>query len=629
MISVWSRRRVSERASRCHWVLPVLLLIAGTAAADPLPILRLQTDRSSVVMTEWLSLDQAWLRSLPPAERLLLGAGEVADPTGIALRARLLELTRGTRPDSLVILRTLDARLAQRWRRRGHLDVQVAVRPADGADTERPDTLVVVPGGVWTFGDINVEGDDFPGRTHLLGTWLPLTGDRYDADALAADIAQVLSGAGEAGHPWARWMTREVTPDPSRRTVHIQAILLPGAAAYVGPITTSLPPGRAADFAIQTSGLRTGTPYRESDLGRAVDRLLARDLYSRVDTPLVHLTASRDTVGIHLRLVPRPKANRLQVVLGLSRDVEGASRLSGQVDLDMPNLAGTGRALRVGWRDDGDRTSRFGFKYLEPLVLDTPLDTDIALDQEVQRGSYTRIRLDNRWRLPVVALWGIELGLGWDRSTFPTGDLASTRRVRARGAVLHRRGDRSRSGWEGLFAVEEAWRSAVARADTGGLAQLGEAVTQRIFEVDVAGEWRMGRSYGIFGRASYRELSGGPDVAPLSEHFRFGGAASLRGYREDEFHGTRAAWASIELRVGPSRGSRLYTFYDLGYFGFSTEETLLSGVENIVLREGWPRGYGLGILARSRAGDLSLAIGFPGTVDFDQAKLHVTLLESF
>ena len=25
----------------------------------------------------------------------------------------------------------------------------------------------------------------------------------------------------------------------------------------------------------------------------------------------------------------------------------------------------------------------------------------------------------------------------------------------------------------------------------------------------------------------------------------------------------------------------------------------------------------------------SLAVGFPGTVDFDQAKLHVTLLESF
>ncbi len=57
---------------------------------------------------------------------------------------------------------------------------------------------------------------------------------------------------------------------------------------------------------------------------------------------------------------------------------------------------------------------------------------------------------------------------------------------------------------------------------------------------------------------------------PLAEHFRFGGAASLRGYREDEFHGTKAAWSSLEIRIGRPDRSRLYTFYDLGYFRFST-----------------------------------------------------------
>jgi len=607
-------------------LLPVLLAVAGavSAIAQPLPVLRLPPAGSTTVATRWLGDDRAWLAALPPAERLLL-PGSAVDET---LRGRLLALVPGAATDSLLVLRTLDARLADRWRDRGFLEIQVTVRWAPPAQADSPDTLVVVPGEAWIFGEFKVAGDDFPGRVHLLDTWLPLPGDRYDALALAEGIENVLAGAGEAGHPWARWMTGRASPDSIRRAVDLQATLLPGAAAYVGPITTSLPDGRAADFAVRTSGLRSGESYRESDLQRAVDRLLARDLYSRVDTPVVHLTGSRDTVGIHLPLVTRPKGNRLQVVLGLSRDAEGASNLSGQVDLDMPNLAGTGRALRVGWRDDGVRTSRFGFKYLEPLVFGTPLDTDIALDQEVQRDSYTRIRLDNRWRLPVVALWGVELGLGWDRSTFPQGDLASTRRVRARGAVFHRRGDRSLSGWEGLFAAEEGWRSSVARADTG-VSELGEAVTQRIFEVDVSGEWRAGRTLGLFARVSFRELAGGPEVVPLSEHFRFGGAATLRGYREDEFHGTRAAWASVELRVGPTRGSRLYTFFDLGYFGFSTEETLLSGENRTVLREGWPRGYGLGILARSRAGDLSLAIGFPGTVDFDQAKLHVTLMESF
>jgi len=83
----------------------------------------------------------------------------------------------------------------------------------------------------------------------------------------------------------------------------------------------------------------------------------------------------------------------------------------------------------------------------------------------------------------------------------------------------------------------------------------------------------------------------------------------------------------VELRVGSVRSSRVYTFWDLGYFEFRSEDPTSPG--DTFGSRGYPRGYGLGLLARTRGGDLSLAVGFPGTVDFDLAKLHVTLLESF
>ncbi len=197
-----------------------------------------------------------------------------------------------------------------------------------------------------------------------------------------------------------------------------------------------------------------------------MDRLLSRDLYSYVGTPQVYLTSSEDTVGIHFPVAERRKVNRFQVVLGLSRKPdEPGSHLSGEVDLQLPNMAGTGRSLGIGWRDDGDRKSWFGFSYEEPLAFGTPLDTEIILDNEVLTDSYTRLRLDNRWRIPVVALWGVEFGFGWDRSTYPTGSLAHTSRLRGRGAVLHNRGDRSRSGWSGLFALETAYRSSGLRIE--------------------------------------------------------------------------------------------------------------------------------------------------------------------
>ncbi len=632
MMSGWKPPRASRPAPLVGLLL--LLAVGASAAAAPVPVLRLAAPDPTGHLDAWVGADGSWLRALPPAERIVVAPAETDSVSWQGFTGELLALARGAADDSTVVVRLIAGRLADRWRVRGHLSVQVIVALAVGGDGSRPDTLVVDPGPAWTIGAFTVDGGDFPGREHLLGTWLPRPGDRYDASELERGVNEVLAGAAEAGRPWPRWVMRMVTPDSVAHTVDLTATLFVGEGARLGPITTSLPGGRGSDFAVRTSGLRTGDLFRESDLARARDRLLARELYAVVGEPLVHLTTTEDTVGVHLPLVMQPSPNRAQVVLGLSRGEEGGNRLSGQVDLSLPNMAGTGRALSIGWRDDGDRKSRFGFKYLEPLVFNTPLDTDVAVDSEVQRGSYTRFRLDNRWRLPVVAMWGVEFGLGWDRSTYPTGQLESTSRTRARAAVLHRRGDRTRSGWEGLFAVEEARRGSRLRPDTEDVdaavgASLGEAVTQRIFEVDVAGEWRFGSDLGFFGRASFRQLDGSEGEAPLAEQFRFGGAASLRGYREDEFHGTRTAWGGIELRVGPPRGSRLYTFFDVGYFDVTVRETLLDESARLARREGWPRGYGLGILARTAAGDISLAVGFPGTVDFDLAKLHVTLLESF
>lgn len=641
MTCVW-RRRPASRVVLSGIV--AVLWAASLAAAAPAPVLRFVPGTAATAQEkDWLANDARWVAGLPPAVRDLdAGAGGLpADPEArgawlAALRSALGRAAAAAPADSGLGIRPAAALLRDRWLQRGYLVATVQRRGGRPAEDGRirPDTLLVAPGGPWSIGRLQVDGEDFPGRRHLLETWLPRSGDRFAADLFNESVDRILAGAGEAGRPVARWVTRSMQLDADEQLVDIEAALLAGDAAWLGPITTSLAGVRESAFAVRSSGLESGAPFRQSDIVRAVDRLLARDLYARVDEPVVHLTSAGDTVGVHLPIVPRRKVNRMQVVLGLSRREEGGSRLSGQVDLDLPNMAGTGRALAVGWRDDGDRARRFGFRYLEPLAFGTPLDTDLALDNEVFEEAYTRFRVDNRWRLPVVALWGVEVGLGWDRVTYPAGAIERTSRTRVRGAVLHRRGDRSRSGWEGSFAVEEAWRTSTARPDTagGGSAAppaLGEATTQRIFEVDAAGELWLSGSISLFGRTSLRELTGATGVVPLSEQFRFGGAATLRGWREDELHGSRAAWSAVEMRIGAARGSRLYLFHDLGYFAFEAEDPTPDDPDRLIRQQGWPRGYGLGILARTPGGDLSLAVGFPGTPDFDLAKLHVTLMESF
>ncbi|NLC56024.1 MAG: BamA/TamA family outer membrane protein [Armatimonadetes bacterium] len=70
---------------------------------------------------------------------------------------------------------------------------------------------------------------------------------------------------------------------------------------------------------------------------------------------------------------------------------------------------------------------------------------------------------------------------------------------------------------------------------------------------------------------------------PLSENYWIGGAESLRGYREDQFHGTRLLLLSTELRVPFGSNLQGVTFFDYGY--------------------AWPKGTGFSL------GDLQPAVG--------------------
>jgi hypothetical protein len=539
------------------------------------------------------------------------------------------------------------ARLRDRWLERGHLGVSLAVsagsagnagNAGNAGEDPRAPRVTVTPGPVYTLAAISVGGDPFDGRGAILRSQLPRAGDAFRPPRYAAAAGRVVAACAERGFPFPVWLTRAVTLDHAAATVTVEAVLLPGPRAVVGPQDASLASRRAARFTVRAAGVPSGSRFRESDLARGRDRLLARDLYARVDAPLVHVTSARDTVGILWRVEPLDRPNRLGVVLGLSQQEEGGSRLSGQVDLELPNLAGTGRSLRAGWSDDGQQRATFGFEYHEPLVLGSPLDTDLALRSEVQQDVYNRFTVTSNWQLPVVAFWGLEAGVGWDRTTYPAGDLERSRRLRGRLAVLHARGDRTRSGWSGTFAVETARRRTTLRGEAAGEADgdaatddLGREDTQRLLEVDLAGELWLRRALSLAARASFRQLETDARPAPLDELYRFGGATTLRGYREDQFRGETAAWGGVEVRLGRPLRARVYTFLDVGYFERSRrEETVADGAEAPVTTTSDTRvGFGLGLLTAAAAGRLNLAVGFPGDVDFATAKLHVSLLGSF
>jgi len=603
----WSRRRASE-ALACLWA---LLAVAAVAAAEA----RLEpAPGAGAAWERYAAADRAWAAGWPAdwadAEAL---AAAAPDTLAGLLRAAGAVIADDRRAPAPVV--PYSEQLRDRWRDRGHLACRATLVRREG----RP-VLVVDPGPLYRIGRVTLAPGSDPALEARLARLLPRPGEPCTADRWREAVRAMLRAAGDAGRPFARWRLRRASLDPERATVDVEAALAPGGAAVLGRVDSSLERVRARRFLARACGLRPGDSFRQRDLDAARDRLRARGLWREVGEPVVWVLQG-DTVGVHWPVTPPPRPNRFAAVLGLSRDAERKTRLSGQVELELGNIAGTGRRLAVDWSDDGADRSHLGLAWLEPLALGTPLDLEGLLDQEVLHDVHTRFRLDVRVRLPVAGAWGLELGAGRDRSTYPAGVWTRSSRWRTRAAVDHRRLDSRRSGWSGRFAVESARRSAETRADAAGEASTLQEERQTLVRLDLDAEVRLASVWSLGLRGRYAGVNADARDLPLSEQERLGGARSLRGYREDQFPGDQVASAQLELRIGRPGGSRLYTFLDLGYVRRAT-----TAAGTVVTR---PVGYGLGLETAGAGGDVSLAIGFPNSFGLDEAKLHVSLLRAF
>ena len=106
----------------------------------------------------------------------------------------------------------------------------------------------------------------------------------------------------------------------------------------------------------------------------------------------------------------------------------------------------------------------------------------------------------------------------------------------------------------------------------------------------------------------------------LSDHFWFGGFETLRGYREDQFHGTAVAWVNLEYRFLLGRRTRIFLFNDWGFYQYKD----VSGTVNDILP-----GYGIGLRFESPLGVMGVDYGFGRGDTFSTGKIHFGIINTF
>jgi outer membrane protein insertion porin family len=355
---------------------------------------------------------------------------------------------------------------------------------------------------------------------------------------------------------------------------------------------------------------------------RDAPQLLRRSgLFAGVDAPQVYRMGGAD-VGVVLRVVESPRRNTAFGAVGVARDpLRDRAYLSGRIDLGLHNIFGSGRDLGLAWSRDGILGSRLALGYRERFLLGSPLDLSLDVAQTVRDSTSTWQSLGLAALLPLNRNLGVEVGGAADRSVFHLVTTGNTLRWRAhvglRFASLGREEDGGRFGTFDVRAETARRRNDLVGPGTQDRARIRQTIWGGRFELGMP----LAARHTLAGRGEWHALVSDEAEVPVSELFEFGGARTLRGYREGQFRGDQVAYGGLEYRYGDRRAAQVYAFADAG----ALRRRRAAGARE----ESVHVGSGVGMRAQVATGALDVSFGIGEERSFAAVKVHVGFQQRF
>lgn len=307
--------------------------------------------------------------------------------------------------------------------------------------------------------------------------------------------------------------------------------------------------------------------------------------------------------------------------------------LTGLIDLKFGNLFGTGRQFNARWEKRGIETQELALRYREPWVAGYPLHLSGGFKQLIQDTLYIERKWDLAAEIPLGQNFVVSGYLSQERVSPDSlgSELFGVPDSRVRNLGLGLRYDSTDdpiNPRRGVFYLTtgETGRKTVQPLDSS---QAQTFSRERIF-IDFQWLqpvfWPQVLSLALHGRL----VTSSEQVVPLPDQFRLGGATTLRGYREEQFRGSRVAWSNIEYRYLLSRRSRAFLFFDVGYYYRLERAASENETEPQFFKiEEFKPAWGLGIRVDTPLGIVGVDYGLGEGDALTNGKVHVSLVNSF
>ena len=463
------------------------------------------------------------------------------------------------------------------------------------------------------------------------------------ADVLGAETAREVLGLEEGSvflPPYVEQRVRNLVEEYGERgylyaTAVIERLELDADGAVLGIAVSEGPTATITEVEVRgnshsrgrlvqrLSGLEPARPVDMRRIRESTQLLWRTGLFAAVLEPLLYRSGQGgEEVGVVLRVIESERRNTVFGTVGVARDPRtDTSFLNGAVDLQLRNIYGTGRDLDVAWRRDARAGTNLAFGYRERFLFSWPLDVLVDLKQTVRDSTYTFQSGGGALVVPISRTLSLEAGGSFDRSVFHIGRPGNSRRLRGRlGLLLQSLGSEFDGGHYGRLEVRAEWARKSNEffvSSQTERARLRQTLWNGRFEVAA----QLARSHALAARGAWFVVISDETEIADSELYYFGGARTLRGYREDQFRGDQVAYGGLEYRFGAPRGAQLYTFVDLG--GLRRKRSSGGVAEEAHV------GYGFGLRGIVASGIFDLSFGVGEELSFAETKLHVSLLQRF
>ncbi len=369
--------------------------------------------------------------------------------------------------------------------------------------------------------------------------------------------------------------------------------------------------------------------YRENQVQRFRQILLKQEFVETAEEPQLMRTAdSLFYLYLPFKLAP-PTA--IDGIVGYvpppTNKPEAKGYFTGMFRVELRNLFGTGRLVNIAWKKPDRYSEEFHLRYREPFILGLPFHAGVELHRIIRDTTYIEWEYALNGEIPlhenVTAIFRVftrdvypdslasavqrlprthslrsELGFQFDNRNEPFNP--------TRGMVLNVSvdyGKQENLGPDYLLAEDSLLRKTDVTRMRGRLALYRKIWRRQVLALNVQA--------GFVGNTGQQ--------VQLPEMFWFGGATSVRGFRENQFVAERVGWMNLEywFLLGPR--SRFFLFWDWATYSRKYPERV----------HGQPMGFGLGIRLTGPLGIMQVDYGLASGKSFRDGMIHFRLLNTF